>query len=48
VCDGCGRKLDVISAEITCGNCGGSMTFPSGATQMACPYCKVDVERVGI
>ncbi|HWC38336.1 MAG TPA: hypothetical protein VG476_07395, partial [Acidimicrobiales bacterium] len=48
VCDGCGRKLDVTTAEIACGNCGATMTFPSGATQMACPYCKVDVERVGI
>jgi DNA-directed RNA polymerase subunit RPC12/RpoP len=48
VCDGCGRKLDVTAAELTCGNCGGTMTFPSGASRMACPYCKVDVERVGI
>ena len=48
VCDGCGRKLDVTAAEITCGNCGATMTFPSGATHMACPFCKVDVERVGI
>jgi DNA-directed RNA polymerase subunit RPC12/RpoP len=48
VCDGCGRKLDVTTAEITCGNCGATMTFPSGATHTACPYCKVDVERVGI
>jgi DNA-directed RNA polymerase subunit RPC12/RpoP len=48
VCDGCGRKLDVAAAELTCGNCGATMTFPSGASHMACPYCKVDVERVGI
>ncbi|TMM15602.1 MAG: hypothetical protein E6G01_09825 [Actinobacteria bacterium] len=48
VCDGCGRKLDVTAAELTCGNCGATMTFPSGASHMACPYCKVDVERVGI
>jgi DNA-directed RNA polymerase subunit RPC12/RpoP len=48
VCDGCGRKLDVTAAELTCGNCGATMTFPSGASRMACPYCKVDVERVGI
>jgi DNA-directed RNA polymerase subunit RPC12/RpoP len=48
VCDRCGRKLDVTVAELTCGNCGATMTFPSGASHMACPYCKVDVERVGI
>ena len=48
VCDGCGRKLDVTAAELTCGNCGATMTFPSGASRMACPYCQVDVERVGV
>jgi DNA-directed RNA polymerase subunit RPC12/RpoP len=48
VCDGCGRRLDVGSAEVTCGNCGATMTFPFGADHMACPYCKVDVEHVGI
>jgi LSD1 subclass zinc finger protein len=48
VCDGCGRKLDVTAAELTCSNCGATMTFPSGASRMACPYCQVDVERVGI
>jgi DNA-directed RNA polymerase subunit RPC12/RpoP len=48
VCDGCGRKLDVTAAELTCGNCGATMTLPSGAGHMACPYCQVDVERVGV
>jgi DNA-directed RNA polymerase subunit RPC12/RpoP len=48
VCDGCGRKLDVTAAELTCANCGATMTFPSGASHMACPYCQLDVARVGV
>jgi DNA-directed RNA polymerase subunit RPC12/RpoP len=48
VCDGCGRTLDVGAAELTCSNCGGTMTLPVGASRTACPFCKVDVERVGI
>jgi DNA-directed RNA polymerase subunit RPC12/RpoP len=48
VCDGCGRKLDVGSAEIPCRSCGGHMTFEEGAERTKCPFCGVDVEKVGM
>jgi hypothetical protein len=48
VCDGCGRTLDVGSAEIPCVKCGATMTFPVGATATDCPYCHTRVEKVGI
>jgi LSD1 subclass zinc finger protein len=48
VCDGCGLRLDVGAAEIPCRSCGGSMTFPEGADNTKCPFCGVDVERVGV
>jgi len=48
ICDGCGRKIDVGSAEIPCANCGGSMTLPAGADRIACPFCQAQVERSGI
>jgi LSD1 subclass zinc finger protein len=47
ICDGCGRKIDVGSAEIPCANCGGSITLPSGADQIACPFCQAQVTRAG-
>jgi DNA-directed RNA polymerase subunit RPC12/RpoP len=47
VCDKCGHKLDVGSAEWPCGNCGGLMTMPAGEPSTTCPYCKSLVERVG-
>ncbi len=48
VCEDCGRSLDVGTAEIPCTNCGASMTLPLGETRAVCPYCKVDVEKIGI
>ena len=47
VCDGCGHKLDVGSAEWPCSSCGGLMTMPAGATETTCPYCKELVSRAG-
>jgi LSD1 subclass zinc finger protein len=48
ICEGCGRKIDVGSAELHCGHCGGSITMPVGADNIACPFCQARVERVGI
>ncbi len=48
VCDGCGRTVDLGSAEIPCGGCGATMTLPRGADHIACPFCQTDVEQVGI
>jgi DNA-directed RNA polymerase subunit RPC12/RpoP len=48
ICDGCGRKIDVGSAEIPCANCGGSITLPSEVDQVACPFCHSQVTRAGI
>lgn len=48
ICDGCGRKIDVGSAEIPCANCGGTMTLPVGADRVACPFCQSQVERAGM
>jgi DNA-directed RNA polymerase subunit RPC12/RpoP len=47
VCDHCGHKLDVGSAEWPCGTCGGLVTMPAGAASTTCPYCKGLVDRVG-
>jgi hypothetical protein len=48
ICEGCGRTIDVGSAELHCASCGGSMTLPAGADNVACPFCAGRVERVGI
>jgi len=48
ICEGCGRMIDVGSAELHCANCGGSMTLPVGADSLACPYCQARVNRVGV
>jgi DNA-directed RNA polymerase subunit RPC12/RpoP len=48
ICDGCGRKMDLASAEIPCTTCGATMTLPEGADGVACPFCKSRVERAGI
>jgi DNA-directed RNA polymerase subunit RPC12/RpoP len=48
VCEGCGRRIDASSAEITCVRCGGTMTLPAGTDRVACPYCQSMVERVGL
>ena len=48
VCEGCGRMIDVGSAELQCANCGGSMTLPVSVDNLACPYCEARVKRVGI
>jgi DNA-directed RNA polymerase subunit RPC12/RpoP len=47
VCDHCGHKLDVGSAEWPCGTCGGLVTMPAGEANTTCPYCKGLIERVG-
>jgi DNA-directed RNA polymerase subunit RPC12/RpoP len=47
VCGSCGHRLDVGSAEWPCGNCGGLVTLPEGASSTTCPYCKGMVDRVG-
>lgn len=48
ICEGCGRMIDVGSAELRCASCGGSMTPPVGVDNVACPYCEARVTRVGI
>ena len=47
ICDGCGRKIDLGSAEIPCGRCGGSVTLPLGADSIACPYCQTEIRKAG-
>jgi DNA-directed RNA polymerase subunit RPC12/RpoP len=48
VCDGCGRTMDLGSAEIPCASCGATMTLPAGADGVACPFCQSQVERAGM
>ena len=48
ICDGCGRKVDLGSAEIPCARCGGSVTLPLGADSIACPYCQTEIRKAGI
>lgn len=48
ICNGCGQKIDVSVAEIPCATCGATMTIPAGADQVACPFCRSQVERAGI
>jgi DNA-directed RNA polymerase subunit RPC12/RpoP len=48
ICEGCGRRMDLGSAEIPCASCGATMTLPSGADSAACPFCKSRVDRAGI
>jgi DNA-directed RNA polymerase subunit RPC12/RpoP len=48
ICNGCGRRIELGSAEIPCAACGASMTLPAGADQVACPFCGSRVERAGI
>ncbi len=48
ICEGCGRTMDLGSAEIPCASCGAVMTLPAGADRTACPFCQSQVERVGL
>ncbi len=48
ICEGCGRKMDLGSAEIPCASCGAVMTLPAGADRTACPFCQAQVERAGL
>src|SRR5215469_2406005 len=48
ICEGCGRKMDLGSAEIPCASCGATMTLPAGADDVACPFCQSRVERAGM
>jgi LSD1 subclass zinc finger protein len=48
ICDGCGRTMDLASAEIPCASCGATMTLPAGADGVSCPFCQSHVERAGI
>ena len=48
ICEGCGRRMDLGSAEIRCAACGAVMTLPAGADRVACPFCQAQVERSGI
>jgi LSD1 subclass zinc finger protein len=48
ICEGCGRKVDLGSAEIACASCGATMTLPAGADEVACPFCQARVERSGM
>jgi LSD1 subclass zinc finger protein len=48
ICDRCGRKMDLGTAEIPCASCGGSLTMPAGADRVACPYCQSQVARSGM
>jgi LSD1 subclass zinc finger protein len=48
ICEGCGRRMGLGSAEIPCASCGAVMTLPAGADRIACPFCQAQVERSGI
>jgi DNA-directed RNA polymerase subunit RPC12/RpoP len=48
ICEGCGRRMGLGSAEIPCALCGAVMTLPAGADRIACPFCQAQVERSGI
>jgi len=48
ICEGCGRTMDLGSAEIPCASCGAVMTLPAGADRTACPFCQSQVERAGL
>jgi LSD1 subclass zinc finger protein len=48
ICEGCGRRMDLGSAEIPCASCGAVMTLPAGADRTACPFCQSQVERAGL
>ncbi len=48
ICEGCGLRIDLGSAEIPCASCGATMTLPAGRDEIACPYCQAQVRRAGI
>jgi LSD1 subclass zinc finger protein len=48
ICNGCGRMIELGSAEIPCGACGATMTLPVGADEVACPFCQSQVRRAGL
>lgn len=48
ICDHCGHRLDVGAAEFECPGCGGMITAPSGVSELSCPHCHTEVERVHI
>jgi LSD1 subclass zinc finger protein len=46
VCEACGHKVDVGTAEIKCVQCAGLISFPHGAERVKCPFCEAMVRRV--
>lgn len=46
ICQRCGGKLDVKSAEMTCPGCGGPSSLPEGASAHVCPFCGVRAEKL--
>jgi DNA-directed RNA polymerase subunit RPC12/RpoP len=48
ICSGCGRRIELGSAEIPCASCGATMTMPAGKDQVACPFCESQVRRAGL
>lgn len=48
ICSGCGRRIELASAEIPCASCGATMTLPAGTDQVACPFCQSQLRRAGM
>ena len=48
VCESCGHKLDVGSAELACGGCGGPVSVPRGFESFPCPYCRAEIRTVSL
>jgi hypothetical protein len=46
VCEACGHRVDVGTAEIPCTQCAGTISFPESKDRVACPFCEAMVVRV--
>ncbi|MES2645058.1 MAG: DUF1266 domain-containing protein [Myxococcota bacterium] len=46
VCEACGHRVEVDTAEISCTQCAGMISFPLGKERVACPFCEAMVARV--
>lgn len=46
VCEACGHRVEVGVAEIACGQCARTFSFPVGKDPVACPSCAAMVVRV--
>ncbi|MDP2315096.1 MAG: DUF1266 domain-containing protein [Pseudomonadota bacterium] len=46
VCEACGHRVEVGTAEIPCTQCAGLISLPAGKDRVACPFCEATVVRV--